>query len=547
MRRSGTGRKVVAVAAAWVLASVAARAQLGPMPAPPENPVTPQKAVLGKILYWDEQLSSDNTMACGTCHQPRQGGADPKWVRTAGPDAVLHTPDDQFGSPAMRLADSFGQYKPSAYFGMERQVTGRVSPEFMAAGYFTTLFWDGRAPTTFVDPLTGLQLIKTGGALESQLVQPPVSSGEMAHEGRDWNDIVKKIGRVRPLALASNFPPDVVSALAASPTYPALFAAAYGNTTITVERIAFAIATYERSLAPRRTLWDQFMLGNTTKLSPAQQRGWALFTGKGRCNLCHIPPLFADDLFHNVGVRPWQEDAGLMNVTGNFADRGLFRTPTLRNSGLRRRWMHNGRFGDMNHVLDMYVTGGDFTDNLDPLIIPLNITPLEKMDLYDFVVDGLTDPDIRDEKGIYARPTLHSEQSTTNPTLIGAPTTGSSGYAPVMVAEAPPNLGNDGFKLGVNTGRGGAVALLAIGPDAALPGANLNGIPLYVSETPLPYLIPLVLNGAGDGQGFATVVLPLSDDPSLAGQDWYAQWFIDDPAAIGSWSTTAGAQLVLQQ
>ena len=56
----------------------AARAQLPSPQGPAENPLTPEKAVLGKALFWDEQLSSDNTMACGTCHRPAEGGADPR-------------------------------------------------------------------------------------------------------------------------------------------------------------------------------------------------------------------------------------------------------------------------------------------------------------------------------------------------------------------------------------------------------------------------------------------------------------------------------------
>lgn len=49
-----------------------------PVPVPAENPITEAKRVLGKILYWDEQLSSDDTVACGTCHQPVFAGSDPR-------------------------------------------------------------------------------------------------------------------------------------------------------------------------------------------------------------------------------------------------------------------------------------------------------------------------------------------------------------------------------------------------------------------------------------------------------------------------------------
>src|SRR5262245_12805091 len=89
------------------------RAQLDLPPVPLENPLTPEKIILGKILFWEEQLSSTNTMACGTCHQPGQGGADVRFTETPGPDGHLGTDDDVYGSPGVILSDSSGRYTPS--------------------------------------------------------------------------------------------------------------------------------------------------------------------------------------------------------------------------------------------------------------------------------------------------------------------------------------------------------------------------------------------------------------------------------------------------
>jgi cytochrome c peroxidase len=545
LRRFGIAR-LARLALAWCVLGPVASAQLLPPFAPPENPITTEKSILGKILFWDEQLSSDNTVACGTCHQPRQGGADPAFTRTAGDDGRMNTPDDTWGSPGVLLSDSLGRYKPDPVYGFGRQITGRVATEFMAASYFTTLFWDGRAGTTFVDPLSGAQLIAAGGALESQLVEPPVSTAEMAHEGRDWKEIERKLKRVRPLALATDLPTDISDALAAHPTYPDLFTHAFGDSGITVGRIAFAIATYERSLAPLHTPWDSYITGNKAALTAGQERGFNLFMGKARCNLCHVPPLFADDKFHNIGVRPVDEDIGLKGVTGIDSDRGLFRTPTLRNVGLRRRWMHNGKFGDLNHVLDFYIRGGDHTDNLDPLMIPLNINAFEKFDIYDFMTNGLTDPDVRDEIKLYTRPKLRSEQAA-NPSLFGEDSAGDSGFVPQMIAHAAPNLGNRAFKLGVHGGLGGAVAFIALGSERSPPGTYVDGIPINVGTVPDPYIVWFTLNGAGPGGGWQTLLLPLTNDPILAGQDWFAQWFVEDAAAVGGWSATRGAQIVFQQ
>src|SRR6185369_3724667 len=81
------------------------------VPFPSENPYTYEKAILGKLLFWEEQLSSDNTVACGTCHHPAAGGSDPRaeTARHPGPDGLMSTLDDIHGSPGIvRCDDSSG-------------------------------------------------------------------------------------------------------------------------------------------------------------------------------------------------------------------------------------------------------------------------------------------------------------------------------------------------------------------------------------------------------------------------------------------------------
>ena len=88
---------VLALAASSPLA-----AELPPVPVPAENPITEPKRVLGKILFWDEQLSSDGSVACGTCHRPGAGGGDPRAGRHPGIDKG--TIDDVMGSPGIVVA-----------------------------------------------------------------------------------------------------------------------------------------------------------------------------------------------------------------------------------------------------------------------------------------------------------------------------------------------------------------------------------------------------------------------------------------------------------
>lgn len=164
----------------------------------PENPVTAAKAYLGKTLFWDEQLSSTQTVACGTCHRPAMGGSDPRTdvndnsSRNPGPDNTFGTADDIFGSPGVIENNPDGTYSLNAIFGFREQVTGRKSPSYLNAAYSPEgIFWDGRASNEFRDPITNEVLIPVLGSLESQSVGPPVSTAEMGHLGRDWNQVAK--------------------------------------------------------------------------------------------------------------------------------------------------------------------------------------------------------------------------------------------------------------------------------------------------------------------------------------------------------------------
>ena len=338
-----SGTSGVIGAAAVLLMVSGAMAQLGPVPVPPANQITEAKRVLGKALFWDEQLSSDNTMACGTCHTTR-GGADLRAQRTAGFDGVLNTPDDIFGSPGVVLADSSNNFKPDAVFAFGKQATTRTSMTFLMAAYAPQTFWDGRGSGQFIDPVTGQQVIANGGALESQAAGPPLSDVEMAHESRNWAQITAKLVDARPLAAATVIPADVSAVLTSTTKYPALFAAAFGDPNITARRIAMAIATYERTTIPNDTPWDRFVAGQQNALTQGQVAGMGTFNAN--CAVCHSSNngQFTGNGFRNIGLRPPAEDLGRQLVTGNPNDRGRFKVPSLRNVGLRTRLMHNGQF-----------------------------------------------------------------------------------------------------------------------------------------------------------------------------------------------------------
>ncbi len=386
-------------------------AQLPPVPVPPQNPITEQKRILGKLLFWEEQLSSDNSVSCGTCHIPSHAGADPRIGWNPGFDGLFGTPDDVFGSPGVARADANNDPVFDPAFGFEPQTTGRSAQSVFGALWSPLGFWDGRANGTFVDPQTGAVSIPLGGALESQAVGPILSDVEMAHESRDWDEVVAKLEAVAPLTLATHLPPDMVTALSADPTYSDLFDAAFGDPTITAERIAFAIATYERTLVPDQSPWDAFVAGSPNALTPGQQAGWNFFQGSA-CRLCHTPPLFTNSTFRNIGLRPPFEDTGRAEVTGLPPDRGRFKVPTLRNVGLKSTFMHNARLFSLNEVLDFYlgINGQvQFPGNQDPLIGGIAIPPPVRPALLDFMANGLTDPRVAAQVFPFDRPILRSE------------------------------------------------------------------------------------------------------------------------------------------
>ncbi len=426
---------VVLLAALW---GGAARAAMPPVPVPPANPITPQKAVLGKILFWEEQISGDDTVACGTCHLPSVAGGDlgPRLKRNPGRDGLLLTPDDIIGSPGVSHMSASGAYVTDPVFGAAPQVTGRATnPYFGAPAYAPEVFWDGRASSTFTDPLSGTVIIANGGSLESQSLAPIMSVVEMGREGRTWDDVVNRLRVVRPLALADALPPDVAGVLAPQPDYPALFQSAFGDQAITPARIALAIASYERTLVPNDTPWDRFVGGDPAALTLQQRQGWNTFQSEA-CVICHAPPLFTDNTFRNVGLRPIVEDPGRSAITGNPVDDGRFKVPTLRNVGLKTSFMHNGALGNLPQVIGFYSAGNNanrFRTNEDPLL-PVSVPGPQVQPLSDFLANGLTDPRVAQGLFPFDRPALRGGSGTrihfsaNGTTISWPPVTGAVSY-----------------------------------------------------------------------------------------------------------------------
>jgi cytochrome c peroxidase len=500
---------------------------LPPPPVPLGNPITAAKANLGKVLFWDEQLSSSRTVACGTCHRSQSGGSDPRSLvgvtSNPGPDGLVGTADDITGSPGVVQENADGSYTPSATFGMSAQLTGRHSPSHINAAYAPNSFWDGRAGVTFLDPVSGDTVLRVGGALENQATAPPVSSVEMGHLGRDWTDAAGRIAGVQPLALAAFIPADLDTWMAGR-TYPQLFAEVFGTASVTASRIALAIATYERTLISNQAKIDSVIAGTAT-LTPQEQAGQAVFGASG-CGGCHAGSLFSDNNFHYIGVRPTSDDPGRFAVTGAPGDLGAMKTPSLRNVGLRPAYFHDGRFSTLEDVVAFYNRGGDFSaPNKPPVIRPLGLTPQQQNALVAFLRNVLTDHRVRDGVFPFDRPSLYSEADMV-PVLSGVGSTGSGGRVPAAVAVQPPLEGNPSFTLGLGEALGGAGAVLVI--DAGEPPAA-PVIPAAGSFA----RSEVTLQGSGAGAGFGSVTLAIPNDPALVGQTLHGRWYVNDPGADG--------------
>jgi cytochrome c peroxidase len=502
------------------------QAQVGPLggvPVPPENQLTPSKIALGKTLFWDEQLSSTGTIACGSCHRSNAGGSDPRSVNAgnqavnAGTDGIIGNADDVHASPGVPRHGANGHYQWSAAFGLRAQVGARKSPSAINAAYATSLLWDGRAGASFVDPLSGVTLLTTNAALESQALMPLIDDFEMSPLSASIGSVAGRIEQAKPLALAHQVPV-ALSAWIAQRSYAQLFAEAFGDPSITPAKIAMAIASYERSL-----ISNQAPVDLQQALTPEEQRGQQLF-GQLQCAGCHAGALMTDHSFKYIGVRPPEEDLARFAQTNVPADRGAFKVPSLRNVALRAPYMHNGRFQTLSQVVDFYARGGDFdAPNKDPRVRPRNIPPADRQALVAFLSRPITDPRISAEQAPFDRPRLYIE-STLQPVVSGFGSPGVQAQVPAPQVIEPALLART-MTMALSQVRANTTGVLVIA--SADPGV-LSTIPtgdvanLTFSTTPLNAVI-----------GYASVRVPVTGAQWRNGSSVFARFYVNDIDAAG--------------
>ncbi|MDO1502024.1 cytochrome c peroxidase [Winogradskyella maritima] len=290
---------------------------------PNDNPQTVEGVALGKRLFFDRILSSDNSVACARCHVPRKSFTD----------------NAQFSA------------------GVNGTLGSRNSmPLFNLAWNFSERFaWDGKELS-----------------LERQALEPVQNPVEM-HS--NWEDVVVRLQN--------------------HSEYPDLFEGAFSTSTITTELVTKAIAQFERTLISANSKFDRVTLGQE-ELTPQEQNGLNVFMdeARGDCFHCHGSPnnpLWTDNAFHNNGLDSEFTDLGLGAVTGDPADSGKFRSPSLRNLSFTAPYMHDGRFATLEEVINHYSEGLQPSATIDPLMKKVDeggvqLSDQDKADLLAFLL-----------------------------------------------------------------------------------------------------------------------------------------------------------------
>jgi cytochrome c peroxidase len=285
---------------------------------------------LGRMLYFDVNLSNNRTQSCATCHDPSVGFVDPRDNEVNGM-ASLGNNQHSFGSrhaPAV----AYASFSPDFHFDNKQQV------------FVGGQFWDGRAKN----------LIQQAGL-------PVLNPREMG----------------MPSKAA------VVARLQENTTYKSLFNQHFGEHIWDQPEQAFltmsqAIAAFEASseVSPFDSKYDRYLVGNY-QLTAQEELGMALFFSNNNtnCHACHMlkqpeanQETFSNYQFYNIGTPSNMALNTAKGISEHAIDQGLlanpaiqdpdqlgkFKVPSLRNVAITGPYMHNGVFSKLSTVLAFY-------------------------------------------------------------------------------------------------------------------------------------------------------------------------------------------------
>lgn len=261
-----------------------------------------------------------------------------------------------------RSENAFSEPTPVST-GIRGQKGNRKAPSFINQAWtlYPHFFWDGRADS-----------------LEAQALGPIANPIEMGHTHEAMIQTLSKIQGYRKY-----------------------FKEAFGTEEITKERVAKAIADYERTRMSGNSPWDRWKKNrDESAVSAEVKKGDELFFGKAGCNQCHLGQSLTDSLFHNLGIG-WDPkakkfaDEGRYAVTKKKEDRGAFKTPGLREVTKHPPYMHDGSIPTLREVVEHYNKGGNKNPYLDPKMKALKLTRDEVDALVKFM-DALEGEGYRD-------------------------------------------------------------------------------------------------------------------------------------------------------
>jgi cytochrome c peroxidase len=214
----------------------------------------------------------------------------------------------------------------------------RNAPTMLNLGFHPLFYWDGRMPT--------LEAV-ANAAWKGQL-------------GADPKAVAEKLN--------------------ALPKYRAHFQRAFKENA-TADNVPKALAAWFRALKSGNSAWDKMENGDAKAVSKEAKQGFETFKTAG-CTLCHVPPMYTDYLFHNVGIgsdKPEAErDHGRTDATKDAANEGQFKTPSLRDVAMTGPYFHDGSVKTLEEAIELMAAGGKKNPHLDEKLKPAKLNKKQK-------------------------------------------------------------------------------------------------------------------------------------------------------------------------
>lgn len=232
----------------------------------------------------------------------------------------------------------------STGLGHKGNKLGRHSPTILNLAWASSLFWDGRAAN-----------------LEEQAKGPMLADAEM---GMTEQLVLDKVKNIKG--------------------YQELFAKAFPGEKITLNSVAKAIASFERTIISGEARFDKWIKGDEKALTKSEKNGFRLYNTKAQCATCHAGWRFTDDGFHDIGLK--SEDLGRGKIIkGVEVLKHAFKTPTLRNIDQRAPFMHDGSIKTLDEVIRHYENGFVKRKSLSWAMKEFSLTDQERSDLLAFL------------------------------------------------------------------------------------------------------------------------------------------------------------------